>query len=144
VDSLHEIAIAAPAMKVFQAWTTAEGLTGWWTADVDVPRARDGEYVLRFDEGSVALHFRVEEEISGERVLWRGVEGPGMPAEWVGTKIDVRLSHAADARTRLQVAHRDWRTAEGFFCVCNTTWGELIYRLRDWCEGRSRGPLFLG
>jgi uncharacterized protein YndB with AHSA1/START domain len=142
MDSLHEIAVAAPAAKVFQAWTTAEGLTGWWTADATAPRDGGGEYVFRFDGGSVAFHFRVEEEVPGERVLWRGVEGPGMPAEWVGTKIDVRLSSTGDGKTRMQFAHRDWRSAEGFYCVCNTTWGELMYRLRDWCEGRSRGPLF--
>jgi uncharacterized protein YndB with AHSA1/START domain len=141
MDSLHEIAIAAPAAKVFQAWTTAEGLRAWWTSDVTTPRGSDGDYVFRFD-GGVAFHFHVEEEVPGERVLWRGVEGPGMPAEWVGTKIDVHLSHASDGRTRLQFAHRDWRSADGFYCVCNTTWGELVYRLRDWCEGRSRGPLF--
>jgi len=67
-----------------------------------------------------------------------------MPAEWVDTKIDVHISRASDGRTRLQFAHRDWRSAEGFYCVCNTTWGELLYRLRDWCEGRPRGPLFSG
>jgi hypothetical protein len=87
---------------------------------------------------------RVEDEVPGERVLWRGAEGPGMPAEWVGTRIDVRLSRAAEGRTRMQFAHRDWRSSEGFYCVCNTTWGELMYRLRDWCEGHPRGPLFTG
>jgi uncharacterized protein YndB with AHSA1/START domain len=142
MDSLHEIAIAAPAAKVFQAWTTAEGLKSWWTADATPPTAADGEYLFRFDGGSVAFHFRVEDEVPGERALWRGVDGPGMPAEWVGTQIDVRLSSAGDGKTRMQFAHRGWRSAEGFFCVCNTTWGELMYRLRDWCEGRSRGPLF--
>lgn len=144
MDSLHEIAVGAPAPKVFQAWTTAEGLQAWWTADVTVPRARGDLYVLRFDKGSVAFHFRVEEEVPDERLLWRGVEGPGMPAEWVGTKLDVRLSRGSDGRTRMQFAHRGWGSAEGFYCVCNTTWGELVYRLRDWCEGRPRGPLFTG
>jgi uncharacterized protein YndB with AHSA1/START domain len=144
MDSLHEIAVGAPAAKVFQAWTTVEGLRAWWTADVTVPRASGDLYVLRFDKGSVAFHFRVEEEVPDERLLWRGVEGSGMPAEWVGTKLDVRLSRASDGRTRMQFAHRDWRSAEGFYCVCNTTWGELVYRLRDWCEGRPRGPLFTG
>jgi uncharacterized protein YndB with AHSA1/START domain len=144
MDSLHEIPVAAPGTKVYQAWTTAEGLRAWWTADVSVPAAKGGEYVFRFDGGKVAFHFVVEEEVPGERALWRGVEGPGMPDEWVGTKIDVRISAAGEGRTRLQFAHRGWRTAEGFYCVCNTTWGELMYRLRDWCEGHPRGPLFGG
>src|SRR5262249_7003125 len=139
-----EIPVAAPVTKVFQAWTTSEGLRAWWTADVTVPRGDDRRYVFRFDGGKVAFYFQVEEEIPGERVVWRGVEGPRVAAASVGTTIDVRLSRSDDLRTRLQFAHRGWRTAEGFYCVCNTTWGELMYRLRDWCEGRSRGPLFAG
>jgi uncharacterized protein YndB with AHSA1/START domain len=142
MDSLHEIPIHAAPTKVFEAWTTADGLRGWWTAVAAVPGGADGEYVLSFDGGKVAFHFRVEEEVPGERVLWRGVEGPGMPGEWVGTKIDARITSGGDGHTRLQFAHRGWRSAEGFYCVCNTTWGELMYRLRDWCEGHSRGPLF--
>jgi uncharacterized protein YndB with AHSA1/START domain len=144
VDSLHEILVAAPATKVFQAWTTTEGLRGWWSGDAVAPKASEGEYVLRFDSGRVAFHFRMVEEVPGERVVWIGVDGPGMPSEWVGTRIDVRLSGASDGRTRLLFAHRDWRSAEGAYRICNTSWGELMYRLRDWCEGRSRGPLFAG
>jgi uncharacterized protein YndB with AHSA1/START domain len=142
MDSLHEIPVAAPPAKVYQAWTTVEGLTAWWTADAKTPEHGDGEYVFTFDGGSVAFHFRVEEEVPGERVLWRGVAGPGMPEEWIGTTIDVHLSQAGNGRTRLQFGHRGWRSSDGFYCVCNTTWGELLYRLRDWCEGRPRGPLF--
>lgn len=144
MDSLHEITIAAPSSGVFNAWTTEEGLRGWWTADAAAPRASGEQYVFRFDGGRVAFHFRVDEEVAGERVLWTGVDGPGMPSEWVGTRIDVRLTPASDGRTRMRFAHRDWRSVEGAYCACNTTWGELMYRLRDWCEGRPRGPLFNG
>jgi uncharacterized protein YndB with AHSA1/START domain len=138
MDSLHEIAIAAPAAKVWSAWTTEEGLRAWWSSDASV----GDEYVLRFDGGNVAFHFRADEEAANERLMWHGVEGRGMPSEWIGTKIDVRLSATKDGRTRMQFAHRDWKSIEGAYCQCNTTWGELVYRLRDWCEGRGRGPLF--
>jgi uncharacterized protein YndB with AHSA1/START domain len=144
MDSLHEIAIAASSTRVFAAWTTEEGLRAWWTGDCSVPNRSGEPYVFRFDSGRVAFHFAVEEEVQGERVLWRGIEGPGMPAEWVGTRIDVRLTRTSSDRTRMQFAHRDWRSIEGAYCSCNTTWGELVYRLRDWCEGRPRGPLFTG
>jgi uncharacterized protein YndB with AHSA1/START domain len=146
MDSLHEIAVAAPPSRVFDAWTTRDGLRAWWTGDVTVPGPRPGDtggsYVFGFDSGRVQFHFRVDENAPGERVVWTGVEGPGMPSEWVGTKIEVRLSKAGDGRTRMLFAHRGWRSAEGAYCSCNTTWGELMYRLRDDCEGRPRGPLF--
>lgn len=144
MDSLHEIAVSAPASKVFNAWTTKEGLRAWWTPDVAAPLAKDEHYVFGFDGGRVRFHFRVDEHLPGERVLWTGIEGANMPAEWVGTQIDVRLSKAEGGGTRLQFAHRNWRSIEGAFCTCNTTWGELMYRLKDFCEGRPRGPLFTG
>jgi uncharacterized protein YndB with AHSA1/START domain len=148
MDSLHEIPVAAPAKKVFQAWTTAEGLKAWWTTDVSTPTAKKkgdkGEYVFRFGGGSVAFHFAVKKEVAGKRVVWRGVKGKGMPKEWVGTKIDVHISKGKGGGTRLQFAHRDWKNAKGAYCECNTTWGELMYRLKGWCEGKGRGALFGG
>jgi uncharacterized protein YndB with AHSA1/START domain len=141
MDSMHEITIAASPKKVFEAWTTDEGLRAWWTSDTTAPRKPGDDYVLRFG-GGVAFHFRVEEEVEGARVLWRGVEGPGMPSEWIDTRIDVRISAADGGRTRMQFAHRGWKSIEGAYCQCNTTWGELVYRLRDWSEDRGRGPLF--
>jgi hypothetical protein len=77
------------------------------------------------------------------RVRWVGVSGPGMPDEWIGTVIDVHIAPLPDGRTRLQFAHRNWRAIDGAYCICNTTWGELMYRLKDYAEGRSRGPLFV-
>jgi uncharacterized protein YndB with AHSA1/START domain len=112
-DSLHEIAIGAPPEKVYAAWTTGEGLRAWWTADASTPGAGESEYVFRFDRGTVGFHFRVESEVPGERVLWRGVKGPGMPAEWVGTTIDVRVTPSDEGRTRMQFGHRGWRSAKG-------------------------------
>ena len=43
MDSLHEIAVSAPASKVFDAWTTRDGVRSWWTADVAPPRT-EGEH----------------------------------------------------------------------------------------------------
>ena len=142
MDSMHEIMVSAPASRVYEAWTTKDGLQAWWTGNATVPGSPGGNYVFRFEGGNVAFHFRADEQVPGERVLWTGVEGPNMPDEWIGTHIDVRITKVAEGRTRMQFAHRDWRSTEGAYCMCNTTWGELMYRLKDSCEGRSRGPLF--
>jgi len=141
MESLHEILIAAPPARVLEAWTTAPGLGAWWTADVSVRTGTVAEYVFGFDGGKVKFHFRVDGQQSPERLQLVGVVGPGMPEEWVGTRIDLRLA-AENEGTRLRFAHRNWRSIEGAFCLCNTTWGELMYRLRDHCEGHGRGPLF--
>jgi hypothetical protein len=36
-----------------------------------------------------------------------------------------------------------WRSETDYFLNCNTTWGELMYRLKSAAEGKPRGPLFL-
>jgi uncharacterized protein YndB with AHSA1/START domain len=141
-DSIHEIPISADPQKVYAAWTTREGLCAWWTARARIEGRIGGENVFVFDEGTVEFHFRIDEQIPGERVLWTGVAGQGMPGEWIGTRIEVHIAKLADGRTRLRFAHAGWESTQGMYAVCNTTWGELMYRLRDWCEGKGRGPLF--
>jgi uncharacterized protein YndB with AHSA1/START domain len=141
-DSLHEIAIEAPIRTVFEAWTTQRGLASWWTADCCVAGGPGRVNVFGFDARSVQLHFHVDAEVAPTRVQWTGIAGPKMPDEWVGTTIDVELVADGEWRTRVRFSHRDWATFEGAYRSCNTTWGELLYRLRDACEGRGSGPLF--
>ncbi|SRR6266851_1418414 len=142
-DSMHEIAIQADPRKVYDAWTTREGLSSWWTAQSRVSGEPGEKNVFAFNGDAVRFNFRIDEQVPGERVLWTGVSGEKMPAEWVGTKIDVRLSRLTDGGTRMLFSHRNWANTDGAFARCNTTWGELMHRLQDYCEGRPRGPLFV-
>jgi uncharacterized protein YndB with AHSA1/START domain len=142
-DSLHEIPVAADPQAVYRAWTTAEGLSAWWTKGSRVAGRPGGVNVFVFDGGNVEFHFRVDEQVEGRKVRWTGVEAEKMPGEWVGTRIEVDLA-PADGGTRMRFGHKGWKSVDGMYCVCNTTWGELMYRLRDACEGKGRGPLFPG
>jgi uncharacterized protein YndB with AHSA1/START domain len=84
MDSLHEIVVAASKSKVFDAWTTRDGLRAWWTDDVTVPRKAGDNYIFGFDGGRVAFHFRVAEEVPGERTRWTRVDGANIPRNgWV-------------------------------------------------------------
>lgn len=141
-DSLHEIAIDAPIQVVFDAWITPQGIASWWTKDCRLSGERGEVNVFGFNGRSVLFHFHIDELVSPQRVQWTGIGGPGMPDEWIGTTIDVRLIAESEQRTRVRFSHRDWRSFEGSYRLCNTTWGELMYRLRDACEGRGTGPLF--
>ena len=63
--------------------------------------------------------------------------------EWNGTHIAFRLEGRASSRTLVRFTHGGWRSETDYFTSCNTTWGELMYRLKSAAEGKSRGPLFL-
>lgn len=142
-DSLHEIPVKASPNKVYEAWTTAAGLSAWWTKDSRVAERVGDVNVFVFDGGNVEFHFRIDDQVPERRVRWTGLAADKMPAEWVGTRIEVDLE-PADGGTRMRFGHKNWKEATSLYCVCNTTWGELMYRLRDHCEGKGRGPLFSG
>lgn len=40
----------------------------------------------------------------------------------------------------LNFTHGNWRSPGGYFAPCNSTWGELMYRLKDYVEGKRPGP----
>lgn len=142
-DSLHEISVGASPAAVYDAWTTSEGLSSWWTKEVRVSEKAGGINVFLFEGGRVAFHFQIDDQVPEKRIRWTGVAADQMPDEWIDTRIEVDLD-PSNGRTRMRFGHKNWRSAEGAYCICNTTWGELMYRLRDYCEGRGRGPLFTG
>ena len=141
-DSLHEISIQASRDTVYDAWSTADGLKGWWTADSRTAGEVGGVHVFGFMDGAVGFHFRIDALEPGKGVRWTGLPAPKMPEEWVGTRVEVELADGEDGGTVLRFGHLGWKSGEGAYRMCNTTWGQLMYRLRDQCEGKGRGPLF--
>lgn len=61
--------------------------------------------------------------------------------EWAGTRIVFRLQGRGTG-TPLRFAHAGWQSETDYFVSCNTTWGELMFRLKSAAERKSRGPLF--
>jgi len=137
-DLLHQIGIKAPAAAVYDAIVDADGLRGWWTSDsVAVPRVGS---VAEFGFGrrSTVFRMRIEELVPARRVVWACL---GDPEEWAGTRLTWSLSVDADG-TMLHFVHAGWRATDGMLAPCNSTWGELMHRLRDFAEGRRPGPHF--
>jgi len=140
-DILHQIDIEASIDDVHRALSTTDGLRSWWTADSTALDEVGYVNVFRFDDGTVEFRFRVD-DTTPDRVRWTCVAGEKVPGEWVETQIDVRLEPREDGTTRVHFAHRNWASTDGAFAMCNTTWGVLMHRLRDHCEGFGAGPYF--
>ncbi len=139
-DMLHEISINAPPEPVYEAIATQEGLRGWWTLD-SVAADQPGDVAeFGFDDGAMLLRMRIDELVPGKRAKWTCL---GDASEWRGTELlwDIQASEGGSV---LRLRHANWRRTSGWFAVCNTTWGALLYRLRDYVEGRAPGPLFTG
>jgi 2-polyprenyl-6-methoxyphenol hydroxylase-like FAD-dependent oxidoreductase len=133
-DISHMIRIAAPIDRVAALAGTADGFTKWWAEDVTA--APDGGVTLGFFNRETIYALRPLEK-SAQRIAWRCETGQ----EWSGT--DIRFELAQDkSATVLRFTHANWRAVTDFFTSCNTTWGELMFRLAGEAEGHGRGPLF--
>ena len=60
--------------------------------------------------------------------------------EWQGTRL-IFDTASKNGGTMLQFAHADWKAETDYFINYNTTWGELMFRLKACAEGKAPGPL---
>jgi quinol monooxygenase YgiN len=131
----HAVQIAARPEAIYPLVATAAGLRKWWAEDVT---ESSGGVDLGFFNRTTMYRLRLSTDRPAAEAVWGCETG----AEWSGTEIAFALEPRGDG-TLLRFAHRRWRSETEYFTSCNTTWGELMYRLKAAAEGKSAGPLFL-
>jgi len=72
----------------------------------------------------------------GKRLVW---SCHGDQPEWAGTVLIWDLSPEGGGTT-LRFTQSGWKAASEMYAMCNSTWGELMYRLKDYVEGRNPEP----
>ena len=78
----------------------------------------------------------IEKLDAGKHVVWKC---HGDHPEWGGTILTWDLTRQDDG-TIVRFTHGNWRSISDFCVMCNSTWGELMYRLKDYAEGKNPGP----
>lgn len=133
-DIRHAIQIAAAPEAVYPLVSTAKGFGEWWAADVMVsPR----HVYLGFFNRATVYQLRLVQDVAPDLADWYCESGQ----EWATTHLMFNLE-AKGAGTLLRFTHHGWLKETDSFTSCNTTWGELMFRLKAAAEGKSRGPLF--
>ena len=106
----------------------------WWAADV----TQTGETIdLGFFNRATVYRLRLTAANSPLRAEWVCESGD----EWGGTHIVFEIDPTKTGAL-VRFAHAGWRTESPYFISCNTTWGELMFRLKDAAEGGEPKPLF--
>ena len=136
-DINHQIAIDASPDSIFAALATRRGLENWWTSDVAGDETVGGTAEFGFQKHQVVFRMRIDELVPGKRVVWNCVSGP---PEWTGTTLTWSIARENDA-TVLRFTQR-WKQMTDTVAMCNSTWGALMWRIKDCVEGRNPGPLF--
>ncbi|MGB6393071.1 MAG: SRPBCC domain-containing protein [Candidatus Acidiferrales bacterium] len=142
----HAISIEAALAEVFPLISTGEGFTKWWAADVvAVPQSAETDST-QSTHGTIDIGFynrksvyRVElTRLSPPRQAdWVCISGN----EWTGTRLAFALKEN-NPGTLLLFTHSGWAAESDYFVSCNTTWGGLLFRLKNIAEGKTPGPLF--
>ena len=135
VDILGKVGIKSSSTDdVYKALTMREGLSGWWTEDVQGESKVGG--VLQFRFGAGGFDMKVLELQPAKRVLWEVVAGP---EEWIGTKVSFDLKQAGDWSIVL-FKHQGWKEPVEFMHHCSTKWGVFLISLKSLLETGKGAP----
>jgi hypothetical protein len=134
-DILHKVGIKSSSLDdVYNAFTTVEGLSRWWTRDTQGESKVGGELQFRFGEGGFDMN--VLELQPGKRVLWQVIDGP---EEWLGTKISFDLNQNGDWIVVL-FKHQGWKESVEFMHHCSTKWAVFLLSLKSLLETGKGAP----
>ena len=134
-DILHRIGVdhASPD-QVYDALTTIDGLSGWWTTETTGETDLGGVIEFRFEPGGFDM--KVAEIEPGRRVRWDVVDGP---AEWVGTNIQWDIQQQGEYAIVL-FKHEGWREPVEFMRHCSTKWATFLMSLKQFVETGTGAP----
>ena len=142
-DILHKAGIKSASVNdVYQALTTIEGLSGWWTTNTRGEsrgdRAADSGAggVLLFRFGTGGFDMKVLELDPARRVLWQVIAGP---EEWIGTTISFDLKQSGDW-TIVLFKHAGWQQPVEFMHHCSTKWAVFLLSLKSLLETGKGAP----
>jgi len=135
-DVKHSISMDTPPDHVYPLISSGSGFSSWWAADFTDHESKRMVKLGFFDRATIFRLKLVRATVPFE-AEWRCETG----GEWQGTKL-LFLLQETGGRTLLRFSHAGWQQETDYFVSCNTTWGELMYRLKATAEGRPRGPLF--
>jgi uncharacterized protein YndB with AHSA1/START domain len=146
----HQVWINAPVPAVYEALSTAEGISRWW--DKQTSRLTDGALILEHSPGPEhgVVQLKVLEMTPDRRVEWECISNHPRtsPASgWTGTHLVFELRERKDfppalaswataipAQTILDFRHSGWDDRNDYLGFCSFAWAEVLLRLKTMCE----------
>jgi uncharacterized protein YndB with AHSA1/START domain len=141
-DYQKTIRVQAPPEALFDALTTAAGLSAWWTA-----AAGSGETggELRFSMSAPdPLRIHVDEATRPTSVRWTVAECSFEP-DWVGTQPTFSITPIEGTSSDREVSQLEFRhhgLTEELDCIdmCTAGWDHYIASLHDYVETGAGSP----
>ena len=135
-DYQSRLTLTASADAVFDALTTIEGLTGWWTP-VTGDGLAGGELTFSFGPGSQAV-MRVDAAERGAGVRWTNIACH--VEDWVGTTVHFDFEATPAGGTELRFRHAGLTPQLECYSDCQSGWDHFIPSLRAYVETGTGNP----
>ncbi|HTP12993.1 MAG TPA: SRPBCC domain-containing protein [Bacteroidota bacterium] len=129
----HRIPIRAEKSKVFEALTTQEGFTHWWTQDCVVKPAVG--FINEFRIGPDA-HYRMKVILfqPGRSVEWKCLN---QHDDWSGTQVSFIVTEKGEY-TYLDMRHTGLTGENEEYGSINFQWGQYLALLKHYCEAEAK------
>ncbi len=131
----HLFHINASKEKVYEALTTINGLSNWWTKQTTGDINVGG--IIQFRFGEFGNDMKVITLKPNETVTWECVDGA---PDWIGTTFTFQLD-TNDGKTRVRFEQAGWKEANDFYAGCSFSWGRYMESLRQLCQ-TGKGEAF--
>ena len=125
-DILHKIEIKASRARIYDALTTAEGLSSWWTRGTKAEPTVGAVAEFPFRDGTFVQKMRIVDLQPGRRVAWVCIAGMD---DWMNTEISFDLSDEGD-QTCVRFAHKGWPESPDFRAHCSYRWAYFLRSLK--------------
>jgi uncharacterized protein YndB with AHSA1/START domain len=136
-DYQKTISVPASADAVFDAITTASGLTAWWTPTTG-SGGTGGELELSMNAPD-PLRIHVDEATRPSSVEWTVTECAFMP-DWVGTRPTFTITPVDGGSCEVEFRHRGLTAELDCIDMCTSGWNHFIVSLRDYAATGHGSP----
>jgi uncharacterized protein YndB with AHSA1/START domain len=136
-DYEKTIRVQAPPAALFDALTTASGLSAWWT-EAAGSGATGGDLQF-FMSAPDPLLVHVDEATRPSRVRWTVLECSFEP-DWVGTQPTFTVTPAEGGGSELEFRHHGLTNELDCIEMCTQGWNHYLGSLRDYVETGEGSP----
>ena len=133
-DIKHKLAIKTKPEIVYNAITSQEGLSGWWSKQTTA-KPEIG-FINIFVFGQFRNELKVTKLVPHKMVEWECIQSI---EEWIGTYISFELEEK-DEHTILRFSHGGWKAVTDTFAGSNFDWGRFMVSLKLFCETGTGTP----
>ncbi|MFJ1267281.1 SRPBCC domain-containing protein [Legionella lytica] len=134
----HDRVINASCATVYEALTTAQGLSSWFTTQVKGSGRPDSDWILKF-ENQHSFDWKIVMMDEGKCVVWKCIDGPGNSP---GTEAGFYLKATADNQCTLTINHQGWNKNDPKLERCVEIWRTLMQHLQQYCETGIVAPVY--